>query len=218
MTKLFDIYSAEIFTAIMPTVPQYLARADVAYDSPKGMELTDKYKHVAFGYQLLYASLFGWNSMTTYVHIIAAHSALQIMKWGSIGLWSQSAFEAKHKILRSVVDHTTHDGGMNGRSKVTRELSQQVQEVLVAGIDNCALKQGLIRVWREYMFDIRYELSSYEPTSHMMRSAQSVLQRRYEELDAKLPDDDKTALHTVKRFAGKIEAGKKLKARRRLDL
>ena len=125
LKQLFQVYADAIFPAIMPTVPQFLKDSQVTFDSAEGKRLIENYKRSAFGFRLLFASLFGWQNMTPYMHIVGVHSAEFLMQFGSCGLYSQGAFEAAHKIFRTHTSHTTHDGGRDNRSKLTRDLMSQ---------------------------------------------------------------------------------------------
>ncbi len=145
--------------------------------------------------------------MTVYLHIIGVHAAEFFTKFGSVGLWSQGPFEAAHKIFRSQMDHTTHDGGRNSRSKIKRDLTSlaqlesDIREMPVD--DNCSLRQALIRVRRYQSFDARYTIEkmiTVGPNNALQAFAKRHLQVRYNELDSLLPDDITTAKRTIKRF------------------
>ena len=226
--KLFDVFSNRIFKALMPTTPEFLHKANVAYDSSEGELLINEFQHDAFGFQLLFASLYGWNNMTPYLHIVGVHSAEFIRTFGSVGLWSQGAFEAAHKIFRSQMAHTSHDGGRNSRTKITRELqSQQALQVDLRELDtggasgNCSLKQALLRTLRYQMFDTRYELdqqlNSQIPLSITTTAARRLLQIRYSELDGMLPQECSAAKRTVKQLMNSVTPQAQEKTKRLLE-
>ncbi len=109
--KMFDLYSRVIFPAVMPSTPHLFYDDDVEVCREEKVRRIGDYKKSAFAFQLIFGHLYGWANMTVYLHIIAVHSWEFLDRFGSIGLWSQSAFESSHKIFRQQIQMTSHYGG-----------------------------------------------------------------------------------------------------------
>ena len=209
MVMLFEVYAAKIFPAIMPSTPSFLSVQGKVIDhsSEEGKGLIEEYKKTAFGFQLLFVSLFGWRNVSTYLHIIGVHSAEFIYRWGSVGLYSQGAFEAAHKLFRSQVHHTTQDGGYMSRCKLTRdlvslsELQSDLREPTTE--HRGALHQALVRYLRHQVLGARRDVENIRDNNRMSKQqlgALEVLRMRFQEFDNLIPDHVAIVRRAVNQF------------------